>query len=320
MSASARRGQSLAGRVAVVTGSGRGIGRGIAELLANQGAAVVVNDLGCSEEGAGEDVLVADEVVRSIRERGGVAVANAESVTTREGAESIVKTAVQEFGRLDILVTVAGILRERMIFNMTEEEWDDVLAVHLKGTAYCTQAALPYLRQSAHGRLITFTSTAGLLGSAGQPNYSAAKDGIVSLTRSVALAEAGSGVTANCISPSGDSRLNARVPADRKKEKPAEVPDSVSARPPEAVAPMVAYLAGEHSDAVTGQTFLVTGGHVQLIRQPRPLKSMHRKAGWTAEAIGQFLPWVLLRPNAEVISAWPTRDFSFWQPPGALES
>lgn len=311
--------RSLEGKVAVVTGAGRGIGRGIAHLFAAEGARVVVNDLGCTEEGQGEDVLVADQVVREIRERGGTAVSNADSVVTAAGAEAIVQTAIREFGQLDILVTVAGILRERMIFNMTEPEWDDVLSVHLEGTVQCTQAALPYLTASPHGRLITFTSTAGLLGSAGQPNYSAAKDGIVNFTRSMALAEAAPGFTANCISPSGDSRLNARVPADRQRERPAEVPASVSARPPEGVAPMVAYLASDASAGVTGQTYLVTGGHVALIRQPRPLKSMYRREGWTAESVGQFLPWVLLRPNADTVSAWPTRDFNFWEPPTAGE-
>lgn len=310
---------SLTGKVAVITGSGRGIGRGIAQLFAREGAQVVVNDLGCTEEGAGVDVLVAEQVAKEIRTSGGSAVANGDSVTTREGAESIVQTAIREFGRLDILVTVAGILRERMIFNMTEDEWDDVLSVHLEGTVHCTQAALPHLRASGHGRLITFTSTAGLLGSAGQPNYSAAKDGIVNYTRSVALGNVGTGFTANCISPSGDSRLNARVPAERQRPRPAEVPESVGARPPERVAPMVAYLASDRAAAVNGQTYLVTGGHSSLIRQPRPLKTIHRSEGWTPQSVGEFVPWVLLAPNGETVSAWPTREFNFWHPPTAGE-
>src|SRR5216110_1133547 len=168
----------LEGRAAVVTGAGRGIGRAIAELLAAEGAGVVVNDLGSAVDGTGASVSVADEVVAAIRARGGKAVANHDSVADFAAAERLIATAVKEFGAVDVLVNNAGILRDRMIFNMSEEEWDAVIAVHLKGHYCCTKPASILMRQQRFGRIINFSSGSGLIGNPGQANYGAAKSGI----------------------------------------------------------------------------------------------------------------------------------------------
>ena len=179
-------GDLLKDKVAVVTGSGRGIGRGIALLLAEEGAKVVVNDLGGSVDGEGASTTPAQEVVNEIKAKGGDAVANGDSVATMEGGENIIKTALDNFGKLDIVVAVAGILRDRMLFNMTEEEWDAVIAVHLKGTFSVVKPASILFRQQRSGKIIAFSSTSGLYGNSGQANYGAAKDGIAGLIRGIA--------------------------------------------------------------------------------------------------------------------------------------
>src|SRR5207253_1993722 len=202
----------LEGRAAVVTGAGRGIGRAIAELLAAEGAAVVVNDLGAEVDGRGASRRVADEVVDAIRTRGGRAVANADSVADFAAAERIVETAVKEFGAIDILVNNAGILRDRMIFNMSEEEWDAVIAVHLKGTFNCTRHATRRMREQRRGRIISISSTSGVYGNSGQANYGAAKDGIAGLTRVVARDVGRYGITANAVCPGAMTRMTATVP------------------------------------------------------------------------------------------------------------
>ena len=208
----------LDGRVAIVTGAGRGIGRSVARLLASEGASVVVNDLGAAVDGSGHDSGPAHDVVAEIAEAGGKAVANGADISVFAAAENLVQTAIEEFGRLDILVNVAGILRDRMVFNMTEQEWDDVIRVHLKGTFNTTRFASAHWRslrdESAQNRIINFTSVSGLHGAPGQPNYAAAKMGIVGLTWSSARALGKYGVTVNAISPGAATRMTDSVPTE----------------------------------------------------------------------------------------------------------
>src|SRR5580658_4208174 len=233
----------LDGRVAIVTGAGRGIGRSVAILLAREGASVVVNDLGAALDGSGSDAGPAAEVVSEITESGGKAVLNGADVSDHAAAQDLVHTAIDTFGRLDVLVNVAGILRDRMIFNMTEQEWDDVIRVHLKGTFNTSKFAAAYWRdlrdESAQHRIINFTSVSSLHGAPGQPNYAAAKMGIVGLTYSCAHALAKYGVTVNAISPGAATRMTDSVPTDRRRARSAAADE----RSPDNVAPIVAYLA-----------------------------------------------------------------------------
>ena len=206
---------------------------------------MVVNDYGVGVDGRDPSSAPANEVVALIRKSGGQGVASAESVATMAGGRRVVDLALKEFGDLHILVCCAGILRERMIFNMSEEEWDAVIAVHLKGHFTVMQPATAHMREKKAGCIITFTSTAGLEGSPGQPNYSAAKEGIVGLTRSMALAMAKYGVRCNAISPTADTRMTQRLPGERRAAS--------TATPPEAIAPVVAFLASDRGAHITGQ-------------------------------------------------------------------
>ncbi|MGH8009399.1 MAG: SDR family NAD(P)-dependent oxidoreductase, partial [Candidatus Binatia bacterium] len=209
----------LTNKVAVVTGAGGGIGRGVALLLAKEGAQVVVNDIGGSAAGEGRDTVPADKVVAEITAAGGTAIGNYDSVASLAGGEKIIGTALEKFGRIDIVVNNAGILRDRMIFNMSEEEWDAVINVHLKGTFACTRAAAPHMRQQKSGRVINITSTSGLIGNYGQANYAAAKMGIVGLTKATALDLGRYGVTANCIAPFAWTRMIGSLPAETEAQK-----------------------------------------------------------------------------------------------------
>jgi NAD(P)-dependent dehydrogenase (short-subunit alcohol dehydrogenase family) len=274
----------LDGRVAIVTGAGRGIGRSVALLLARRGAAVVVNDLGAAVDGSGSDATPAQQVVKEITEAGGKAVANGADISDHAAAEGLVRDAIEGFGRLDVLVNVAGILRDRMVFNMAEQEWDDVIRVHLKGTFNTTKFAAAHWRslreESAQNRIINFTSVSGLHGSPGQPNYAAAKMGIVGLTYSSANALAKYGVTVNAISPGAATRMTATVPQDRRRPGLPAVNDE---RSPDNVAPIVAYLASEQSGWITGRIIHSSGYEIALYNNPQPVSRLIGTAPWDVD-------------------------------------
>lgn len=283
----------LEGKIAVVTGAGRGIGREIALLLAKEGAKVVVNDFGGREDGTGGETKVADDVVNEIRNAGGLAVANYDAVGTMASGKNIIQTALDNFGKIDILVNNAGILRDRMIFNMTEEEWDAVLTVHLKGTFACTRAAVPLMREQRSGRIINFTSTSGLIGNIGQANYAAAKMGIVGFTKVVALDMARYNVTANCISPFAWTRLIGTIPTETEEQKRRV--EKLKKMSPADIAPLVAYLASDEAQYITGQILGVRGKEIFIFSQPRPVRSIHYSEGWTPARIAEMFKGTLGR-------------------------
>jgi len=277
---------SLDGRVAVVTGSGRGIGRALALALADQGAAVVVNDLGGDLHGHGSDAAPANQVVAEIVGRGGRAVASQDSVADWKGSQAIIECAMDSFGRIDILVNNAGIVRDRMVFKMSEDEFDDVLRTHLYGSFHCIRAASPHFRDQSSGRIINMTSTSGLIGNFGQANYASAKLGIVALTKVAALDLRSRHVTANCIAPWAMTRLLSEVPdevQDKRGQKSRELV-------PEQIAPLVCYLASDAAASVSGQIFCVRGREIILFSQPRPLRSVVGSEQWTVETLAEVMP------------------------------
>ncbi len=287
-------------KVAIVTGAGRGIGRGVAKLMAAEGASVVVVDPGVNVDGTGYDRSPADQVVREITDSGGTAVPCYESVTTMQGGENIVKTAIDSFGKLDIVVTCAGILRDRMVFNMTEQEWDDVISVHLKGTFTVVKHACILFRQQRSGRIITFSSTSGLYGNSGQANYGAAKDGIAGFTRVVARDMGRYGVTANAISPSAATRMTVSVPDEARSlraQRGIAGAGGVSTEgvrgQPEDIAPFAVWLASDEAAHVNGHVFHVTGGLVTLMNEPEPVKTIHKDGRWTVEELIRVFPATL---------------------------
>src|SRR5580698_6215213 len=275
----------LEGRVSIVTGAGRGIGASVARLLAAEGAQVVVNDLGVSVDGTGADKSPAQQVVDDIKAAGGEAVVNADDVADFQSGEAIIRQAIDTYGRLDVLVNVAGILRDRMIFNMTEEEWDAVVRVHMKGTFNTCRFASAYWREQrnpdAHNRIINFTSGSGLHGAPGQPNYAAAKNGIVGLTYSCANALGRYGVTTNAISPGAATRMTESVPTERRRAVTA----TDAERSPDNIAPVVAYLASEQSGWINGQIVSSRGYEVALYNIPQPVITITGTGPWDVDVL-----------------------------------
>ena len=274
----------LEGKVAAITGSGRGIGRGIAMLMAKQGAKVVVNDLGSSVDGEGKDASHAQQVVNEIKEAGGEAVANTENIATVKGGENLVQNAVDSFGKLDILVNCAGILRDRMIFNMSEEEWDAVVAVHLKGHFCTIRPASALMRQQKGGRIINFSSGSAL-GAPGQPNYAAAKAGILGLTYSCANALKKYGITCNAILPGAATRMTDTIPANFAQgmgltESSEAAQEQSSPMDPGNVAPIVVFLASDDAQEVTGQAFGASGYRIALYTHIEPEKTIYSPGPW----------------------------------------
>ena len=307
-------GARLKGRAAVVTGAGRGIGRAIAELLASEGAAVVVNDLGGNVDGSGASSSPADEVVAAIEAKGGRAVANYDSVADFQAAERIVGTAVKEFGAIDILVNNAGILRDRMIFNMAEEEWDAVIAVHLKGSFNCARHASAQMRKQKYGRIISLSSTSGVFGNSGQVNYGAAKDGIAGLTRVIARDLGKYGITVNAVCPGASTRMTQTVPDSARTARTksgiqgpggAQRVFQLANTGPENVAPWVAYLATDAAKDVNGQIFFVMGGLIALLNYPAPARTMQKDGRWTPEEIATLFPRTL---GMDLVNPAPPRD------------
>ncbi len=294
-------GERLKGKVAVITGAGRGLGRCHALDFAAEGAKVVVNDLGGAADGTGGDRGPADEVVAEIKKMGGEAVANYDTVTTMEGGERIINTAIDSFGRLDILVNNAGILRDRMIFNMTEEEWDTLIAIHLKGHFTCTKFACTVLRKQRSGRIINTSSAAGL-GNMGQANYSAAKEGIVGFTRTVARDMGRYGVTCNAIRPRAATRLTVTPELKAAWEKRAAEGLAGAGTgmallpvfpPPEAVSPVVVFLCTDEATSINGRTFFISGGEVALTSEPESFRSIFKDGIWTVDELCELIPKTL---------------------------
>lgn len=292
----------LEGKVAIVTGAGRGIGRGEALLMAREGARVVVNDLGATTRGEGSDPSPAQQVAEEIKSAGGEAFANGANVADFAATKEMIEQTISEFGRLDILVNNAGILRDRMIVNMTEEEWDAVIAVHLKGTFNGTHHAAAYWRERSKageqvsGRVINTSSPSGLYGNVGQSNYGAAKAAIAAFTVIVGQELQRYGVTVNAVSPSARTRMT------EETFGPMAAPDEgFDTLAPENIAPLVAYLASDDAARITGQVFGVRGGNISLLQGWTPVKVIERSARWEpselAQAIEELIPGKQIQPD-----------------------
>ena len=280
----------VAGKVAIVTGAGRGIGRGIALLMAQEGARVVVCDIGASLEGAGIDASPAHDVVAEIKKAGGEAIASTLSISEPANAEKIVQAALDAFGRVDILVNNAGILRDRIFHRMSWSDWSDVINVHLNGSFNMSRACAPHFRAQNSGSYVHMTSTSGLVGNFGQANYMAAKMGIVGLSRGIALDMARFSVRSNCVAPFAWTRMIDSIPAETEAEKMRIA--RLREMTPEKIAPLAVYLGSDRADGVSGQIFSVRNNEIYLFNQNRPIRTLHRSEGWTPEKLDAQLKGV----------------------------
>jgi len=278
----------LDGKVAIVTGAGGGLGRAHALLLAQEGAAIVVNDLGGSVDGSGEGSRVADQVVKEIREAGGNAIADFGSVTSADDAQAMVAAAVDEFGKLDILINNAGILRDKSFKNMSEDLWDPVIEVHLKGTYHPTRAAYAQmLEQGNGGRIIMTSSTSGLVGNFGQTNYGAAKAGIAGFMRCLAIEALKARITVNVLAPNAYSRMTASLFPEGAEERFA----------PEKVSPAIAWLCSDEAADITGRQFVISGNRVTLLYPAGHRIADKDEGSWSAREIGDKIK--------ESMADWP---------------
>jgi NAD(P)-dependent dehydrogenase (short-subunit alcohol dehydrogenase family) len=281
------------GRVAIITGGGRGIGASISRLFGRDGAAVVVNDLGGGPDGTGSDDGPAKQIADAIVAAGGKAVADGGDIGDTATGERLVRTAVEQFGRLDIVVNVAGILRDRMIFNLSEQDWDEVIRVHLKGHYSTVRPASAYWREQrnpqGHYRVINFTSVSGLDGSPGQPNYAAAKMGVVGLTYSLAQGLARYGVTANAIAPGAATRLTATVPQDKRAVREGRPSEEDLEHSPDNIAPVALYLASEQSDWLTGRVVSSSGFEVGLYENPQIIRQLSSAGPWDYQKLATMM-------------------------------
>ena len=276
-------GQMLQGKSIIVTGAGRGIGRAIAMMLAESGANVLVNDVGASAQGEGSDSSPAAEVAADINSSGGNAVANYNSVSESENAEAIVQTCLDKFGSVDGLVNNAGILRDTIFHKMSEEQFDVVMNVHLKGSFNMSRACAPHFRAQNSGCFVHMTSTSALIGNLAQANYMAAKLGVVGLSKSIALDMSRYNVRSNCISPFAYSRLIGTLPSETDEQQSRL--KKIKQMTPEKIAPLATALFGDAAADVSGQIFAVRNNEIFLMSQPRPIRSVQTSDGWTPETV-----------------------------------
>jgi len=297
----------VSGKVAIVTGAGRGIGRGIALLLAQEGARVVVCDIGASLDGAGADAGPAQAVVEEIKQGGGEAIASTASISEPGNADKIVAAALAAFGRVDILVNNAGILRDRIFHRMSWSDWSDVIAVHLNGSFLMSRACATVFREQNSGSFVHMTSTSGLVGNFGQANYMAAKMGIVGLSRGIALDMARFDIRSNCIAPFAWTRMIDSIPAETEAEKKRVA--AIREMTPEKIAPLAVYLGSDAAAGISGQIFAVRNNEIYLFNQTRPIRTLHRSDGWTPEKLdaqlkGAFEPSFTPLDRSSDVFSW----------------